>query len=269
MSYIHQPNHQFPEGVIGMIDLSNQVAFVTGGSRGIGAATAVMLAQAGADVGIMFNRNKRAAEQVAAQVHALGKVCHPFQGDLQDYASCRKTAARALKEFGRIDILVNSGGIWEYGPLVSMTPRQWKRTLSVNLDGTFNMCRLLVPAMKSLHYGRIINISSTAGQRGEAFHSHYAATKGAIISFTKSIAVELIAHGIWVNCVAPGWVLTDMTEKVSKDSRKIREILSTIPRKKLASPQEIAGPILFLASSLSNHIIGEVLNVNGGSVLCG
>ena len=131
------------------------------------------------------------------------------------------------------------------------------------------MCRAVIPLMKKRRYGRIVNISSTAGQRGEAFHSHYAASKGGIIAFTKSIAVELIDSGIWVNCVAPGWVLTDMTMIAFRKSQGRGKIIQTIPRKKEGSPDEIAGPIVFLCSGLSNNIVGEILNVNGGSVLCG
>ena len=252
-----------------MIDLSNQVALVTGGSRGIGAATALMLAHAGADVMVMYAKRKHDADRVVGNIRNLGRKSFAYQGYLQDYARCKQVVSKVLKNFGRIDILVNNGGIWEYGDIAKMTSEQWKKTIDINLTGTFNMCRLAVPAMKKQGYGRIINVSSTAGQRGEAFHSHYAAAKGGVIAFSKSIAVELIKYNIWVNCIAPGWVETDMTSGVLKNSIQKKEILKVIPRLRLAIPEEIAGPIVFLASSLSNHIIGEVLNVNGGSVLCG
>lgn len=252
-----------------MIKLSNQVALVTGGSRGIGAATAIMLAQAGADVAIMFKKNRRAAKRVIERITAIGRRSSALQGDLGEHDSCKKVVSGVVKEFGRIDILVNCGGIWENAPISTITPNQWRKTLNVNLDGSFSMCRLVVPVMINQGYGRIINMASTAGQRGEPSHSHYAASKGAIIAFTKSIAVELIKHNIWVNCVAPGWVSTDMTSRVEGDRRELRGILANIPRGRFATPEEIAGPVLFLASSLSDHIVGEIMNVNGGSILCG
>ncbi len=149
-----------------------------------------------------------------------------------------------------------------------MSLAEWRKTIEVNLTGIFSMCKVVIPIMKKQKYGRIINISSTAGQRGEAFHSHYAASKGGVIAFTKSIAPELIKDGIRVNCVAPGWVDTEMIAKVYKSSRHRTEINQSIPRGKVASPQDIAGPIVFLASNLADHIVGTVLNVNGGSVLC-
>ena len=252
-----------------MIDLSNQVALITGGSRGIGAATALMFARAGTNVAIMYSKDKRSADTVVNEITRLGRRACAFQGKLQNYADCKATVSQIISKFGRIDILVNNGGIWEYGEIASMTPQEWKKTIDINLTGTFNMCRAVVPIMKKRHYGRIINVSSTAGQRGEAYHSHYAASKGGIIAFTKSIAVELIIENIWVNCVAPGWVQTDMASHVYKNAKQKNEILRTIPRQRIASPEEIAGPILFLASPLADHIVGEILNVNGGSVLCG
>jgi 3-oxoacyl-[acyl-carrier protein] reductase len=174
-----------------------------------------------------------------------------------------------VKEFGSVDILVNSAGIWEYGELGRMSLQRWRRTLAVNLDGTFNMCSAVIPVMKRNKYGRIVNVSSTAAQRGEPFHSQYAASKGGILSFTKSAAAELAPYGIHVNSVAPGWVDTEMVARVMKNSKKKNEILRSIPRGKVATADEIAGPILFLCSGLANHIVGEVLNINGGSVLCG
>jgi 3-oxoacyl-[acyl-carrier protein] reductase len=148
-----------------------------------------------------------------------------------------------------------------------MKPSDWDRTLRINLTSLYNMTRLVAPVMKKQKYGRIINIASTAGQRGEAFHSHYAASKGGAIAFTKSVAVELIRHGINVNCIAPGWVKTDMTAHVFRNRKMREEIINQIPRQLIATPDDIAGPILFLASKLANHLVGTVLNVNGGSVL--
>jgi len=252
-----------------MIDLSGQVALVTGGSRGIGAATVILLAQAGANVAITYDRNLKAAHRVAQKVHHIGKECLLLKGKVENPVDCRRIVQTVLRQFKRIDIVVNSAGIWEYGEIGNMSKNEWNKTIAINLTGTFNMCNSVVPIMKKQKFGRIINVSSTAGQRGEAFHSHYAASKGGVIAFTKSIAAELISSGIRVNCVAPGWVLTDMTSSELRDPRSSKEILKTIPRGRIATPEEIAGPILFLSSKLAENIVGEVLNVNGGSVLCG
>ena len=254
---------------MGMINLSNQVAIVTGGSRGIGAATALLLAQAGANVVITYRTNAKKAVDVANRIASRGPECIALRGSLENLSDCRRIIKAAIREFRRIDILVNSAGIWEFGEIGKMAQKDWNRTIAINLTSTFNMCNLAVPFMKKQKYGRIINISSTAGQRGEAFHSHYAASKGGVIAFTKSLAVELISSGIWVNCVAPGWVLTDMTESELGKWKFRLEILQTIPRGRIATPKEVAGPILFLSSNLADNVVGEVLNVNGGSVLCG
>ncbi|MBI4418729.1 MAG: SDR family oxidoreductase, partial [Ignavibacteriales bacterium] len=168
--------------------------------------------------------------------------------------------------YGAIDILVNNAGIWKRAPINVLSERQWDETMEVNLKGTFLFCREVLRYMKR-RGGKIINIASTAGQRGEAFHSHYAASKGAIIAFTKSIAVELARFHIQVNCVSPGWVDTDMTRAVLGRRPSRHAIEASIPRGRVATAEEIAGPVLFLASPLSDHMIGTVLSVNGGGVL--
>lgn len=252
-----------------MIDLTNQVAVITGGSRGIGAATALMMAKAGANVLITYRVNKAAAKDILSKIDECGCKSAAVKCDVASASDCRKVIQTAMKKFKRVDILVNSAGIWEFAPLNAMTLAKWNRTLSVNLTGTFNMCCQVIPIMKKQKYGRIINVASTAGQRGEVFYSHYASSKGGVISFTKSIAIELIREGIWVNCVAPGWVNTDMISSVTKANLSKKKIMQAIPRGVIATPKEIAGPIVFLASDLSNNIVGEILNVNGGSVLCG
>ena len=173
-----------------------------------------------------------------------------------------------VDRFGGVDILVNNAGIWKGSPIEELSPGEWDEMIAVNLTGTFGMIRAAVPHMKEAGRGRIINISSTAGQRGEALHSHYAATKGAIIALTKSLASELAGDGILTNCVAPGWVATNMTEETLA-GEDADAILSTIPLGRVARPEEVAGAVLFLASDLSTFVNGEVLNVNGGAVLCG
>ncbi len=252
-----------------MINLTGQTALISGGSRGIGRAIALLFAEAGANVAITYSSNRRAAADVVRLIGKQGVHGQYYPLKVENSGQCRLIVRKIMKDFGRIDVLVNNAGIWEDGSIGRMTEKDWKRTIDINLNGTFNLCNIVVPYMKKRKYGRIINISSTAGQRGEAFHSHYAASKGGTIAFTKSIAVELIRDGIYVNCVAPGWVDTDMTADSLKDPHVKREIFQTIPRGRVAKPGEIAGPVLFLASSLSDNIVGEIINVNGGSVLCG
>jgi len=250
-----------------MINLTNQVALITGGSRGIGAAAAFKLAEAGADVAIMYASDKKSAASSVKRMESLGVRAFAFRGDVQTYGDCARMVRKVQKTFGRVDILVNNAGIWERGDILTMSLSDWDRTLRINLNSVFNMTRLVAPIMKKQKYGRIINISSTAGIRGEAYHSHYAASKGGTIAFTKSVAVELIRHGINVNCVAPGWVQTEMTAHVFRNRKMNAEIIDQIPRHIVPTPDDIAGPILFLASNLANHLVGAVLNVNGGSVL--
>ncbi len=252
-----------------MIDLSNQVVLITGGSRGIGAATALKFAEAGADVAITYASDRTSALSVVQKIGSFGVDGRAYRGKVQIYADCVSVVKNVMKKFGKIDVLVNNAGIWERGEILTMRPKNWVRTLDINLNGIFNMTRLVAPIMKEQKYGKIINIASTAGQRGEAFHSPYAASKGGTIAFTKSIAIELIPYGINVNCVAPGWVETDMTSAVFKNRRSREKIEKTIPQGVIPIPDDIAGPILFLASNLSKNIVGAVLNVNGGSVLAG
>jgi len=249
-----------------MIDLNGKVALVTGGSRGIGAAIAILFAKAGADVAITYFSNRKSATRVKEQIVRLGRICLPLKAHAASANSVRQAVVRTGKEFGRIDILVNNAGIWKRAPIHSMTEPQWNETMDVNLKGTYLFCKTVLPFMKR-RGGKIINITSTAGQRGEAGYSHYAASKGAVIAFTKSIAAELAPMGIQVNCVAPGWVSTDMTIPTLRNHSTFRAIKRTIPRGKVASPDDIAGPVLFLASHLSDHLVGATLSVNGGGVM--
>jgi 3-oxoacyl-[acyl-carrier protein] reductase len=176
---------------------------------------------------------------------------------------------QTIEHFGKIDFLICNAGIWEGDAVESISEELWDKTLDINLKGTWSVCRAAVPWMKKQQYGRIVIVSSTAGQRGEANVSNYAAAKGGQISFTKSLGPELAGFGINVNCVAPGWVETGMTKDVVDDKARLEAINKSIPVGRMATPEEIAGPIVFLCTSWADHIIGEVLNVNGGSVLCG
>jgi len=251
-----------------MIDLRGQAALITGGSRGIGRAACLMLARCGADIAFGYRLNTKAAEQVLAEIQKLGRKAVAVEGDLSRRKDADLLVTGALEAYGRLDILVNNHGIWKDGPIDTMSEDEWDETLDVNLKGYFLCTRAVVPVMKRQRSGRIINLASTAGQRGEALHSHYAASKGAIISFTKSLGPELCGHGILVNCVAPGWVDTDMSAEALAGGDRDR-ILSTIPMGRPGTPEEIAGGILFFASPLANYCCGEILNINGGSVLCG
>jgi 3-oxoacyl-[acyl-carrier protein] reductase len=250
-----------------MIHLDGKKVLITGGSRGIGRAAAILFARAGADVAINYHRNREKAQEVIQEIEKLGRMGIAVQGNVASFEDAKRNVDEVVKAFGRIDVLVNNAGIWEYAAIHEMAPEEWKKTIDINLTGVYNFTRLVVPIMMKQKSGRIIHISSTAGQRGEAFHSHYAATKGAIIAFTKSLAPELVDHGILVNCVAPGWVNTDMSAEALVKERET--ILRTIPMKRAGEPEEIAGAILFIASDLSTYICGEIINVNGGSVLCG
>jgi 3-oxoacyl-[acyl-carrier protein] reductase len=250
-----------------MITLSNQVTLITGASRGIGRATALMAAKAGATVAINYRQAQSDAESLVAEIVKNGGNAAMFQADVSNYAEVEKMVTAVLQKFGQIDILVNNAGIWTYGAIDTMSEAVWNETMDANLKSIYNCCRLVVPHMKTRRSGKIINIASTAGQRGEAFHSHYAATKGAVISFTKSLAPELAPYNILVNCVAPGWVATDMSDAAIADAGE--KITGLIPLRRPGKAEEIAGAILFLASDLASYITGEILNVNGGNVLVG
>ena len=252
----------------GMIDLKGKRAVVTGGSRGIGRATSILLARAGADVGIAYRVNEREGSAALAEIERAGARAWAIAADLGEPAGAMKLFEECDREFGWLDIFVANAGIWppEYVPLVEMTNDQWEEMMRANLDSVFLTVR--EAARRMADGGKIIIVSSTAGQRGEAGHSHYAATKGAIISFVKSLAVELAPRDIQVNAVAPGWVDTDMAAPALEGEQR-DSVIAQIPLGRLGSAEDVAGPILFLCSKLARHITGEVLNVNGGSVLCG
>lgn len=251
-----------------MINLSNKTALVTGGSRGIGKAISIKLAEAGCDIAINYLQNEKEAVKVAEAIKNLGRKSCLIQADLADREQVFKMVESTVNLLGKIDILINNAGVWEYNPIDSMTESNLKRTIDINLMGCFYTSSAVVPYMKKQKSGNIIYISSTAGQRGEAHYSPYAATKSGLIGLTKSLAAELVDDNIRVNCVAPGWVKTDMSIPSLADEYG-QEHLKKILMKRAAEPEELAGPVLFLASDLASFITGEVLNVNGGAVLCG
>jgi 3-oxoacyl-[acyl-carrier protein] reductase len=250
------------------ISLEGKVALVTGGSRGIGRAVALMLAEVGADVAVNYQRNSGAAEEVVRSIEKLGRRAMAIEADVSREEAVAHLVEETVSSLGGLDVLVANAGVWKRADLVEMSEAQWDETLEVNLKGVFLTAKHAARFMLEKKSGRIILISSTAGQRGEACYSHYAASKGGIISFTKSLSSELAPRGILVNCVAPGWVETDMTiEALAAADRD--SIYSVIPVGRVGKPEEIAGAVLFLASDLSTFITGEILNVNGGAVLVG
>lgn len=251
------------------MQLADRVAVVTGGSRGIGRATVDCFAALGANVVVNYLRDEAAAKAaiVAAERRGVGGLA--MKADVARLEEARALIDATVGRFGRIDFLVCNAGIWEGAAVDELTEDVWNRTIELNLKGTWTVCHAAVPHMKKRNFGRIVIVSSTAGQRGEANVSNYAASKGGQISFTKSLGAELGPFGINVNSVAPGWVDTDMCADVFSEPGFRKSIEDSIPVRRVASPEDIAWPIVFLCTDWARHINGEVLNVNGGSVLCG
>lgn len=243
-------------------------AIVTGASRGVGRATALRLAEAGANVVVNFLTNEIEALETVRLCKERGAKSIAVKADVSDLVDARNLAARAVEEFGGIDLLVLNAGIWEGAPIEEMSEETWNRVLNTNLKSAWAVTKACVPAMKKREKGAIVLVSSTAGQRGEANYSNYAASKGGQISFTKALASELCPK-IRVNCVAPGWIETAMVRPVFADKAYERSVVESIPMKRIASTDDIALSICFLLSDWSQHITGEILNINGGAVLCG
>jgi len=255
------------------LSLEGRVALITGGSRGIGAAAVRMFVQAGARVVFNYQRAACEAKQI---VRDCGEdKCAAVQCDLEGTETAKKLVAEATKQFGGLDILVANHGIWppQDKSVEQMTDEQWRRSMAVNLDSVFALVKHSVKEMKERASAEspshIVLISSTAGQRGEAFHVDYAATKGALISMVKGLSTELAPHHIYVNCVAPGWVETDMAAPALHDPEIGKRVFATIPLGRAGTAEEIAGTVLFLCSRYAGFITGEILNANGGAVLVG
>jgi len=260
-----------------MLSLEGKVALITGGSRGIGAECVRLFREAGAKVAFNYRAARERAEALAAECGG-NRECVALEQELSSPEEGRALVARTVDAFGRLDCLVVNHGIWPAmdAPIASMSDAQWRQTLGINLDSVFGLVQAAVAQMQrqgrptdGSAAGYIVLVSSTAGQRGEAFHADYAVTKGAVISLTKSLSSELAGEGIYVNCVAPGWVATEMSAPALNDPVTSKKIFGTIPLGRVATPREIAGPILFLCTPFAGFMSGEIVNVNGGAVLVG
>jgi 3-oxoacyl-[acyl-carrier protein] reductase len=254
-----------------MISLAGRAALITGGSRGIGAAAVKLFAQAGADVVFSYNKAKEAAAQVEQEARRHGTRVEAFKADAGRHADNKKLVDQCVTRLGRLDIVVANAGIWnlEDLPIERMTEKQWDEMIRVNLKSVYSIIHFSVPQMVKQKSGKIIPITSTAGQRGESFHTHYGASKGGVISLGQGLSTELARHNILINSIAPGWVATDMSNPVIQTKKGAKAVTAAIPLGRPATAEEIAGPILFLASDLANFLTGEIINVNGGAVLCG
>jgi 3-oxoacyl-[acyl-carrier protein] reductase len=259
------------------LSLAGRTALITGGSRGIGAATVRLFRQAGARVAFSYQSATAAAEALAAECGG-GTDCIAIQQELATAEDGQALVAAVATALGRLDCLVVNHGIWPShdAPIGEMPVTQWRNTLGINLDSVFGLVQASVAQMKiqpaseaTPAKGHIVLVSSTAGQRGEAFHADYAASKGALISLTKSLSSELAGQAIYANCVAPGWVATDMSRAALSDPETSKKIFNTIPLGRVGSVEEIAGPVLFLCTPWAGFCSGEIFNVNGGAVLVG
>ena len=247
---------------------AGKTAVITGASRGVGRATALRLAEGGADVVVNYLANDAEAAETVEICKNKGVGAVTAKADVSEFSGASEVARIALERFGRIDYLVCNAGVWDGAPIEDMSEELWNKVINTNLKSAWAMTKACVPAMKKQQSGAIVMVSSTAGQRGEANYSNYAASKGGQISFTKALASELCPK-IRVNAVAPGWIETAMVREVFNDEEYKQSVLNAIPLKRMAATDDIAVSICFLLSDWSRHITGEILNINGGAVLCG
>lgn len=255
---VHLPNNLF----------AGKTAIVTGASRGVGRATALRLSEGGANVVVNFLSNEVEALETVRICQNKGVEAVAVQADVSDMLEAQKLAKQTLERFGQIDLVVCNAGVWEGAPIEDMSEEIWNKVINTNLKSAWATTKACVPSMKKRASGSIVMVSSTSGQRGEAGYSNYSASKGGMISFTKALASELCPK-IRVNAVAPGWIETAMVRPAFEDEEYYQSVIDTIPLKRIATTDDVALSICFLLSDWSRHITGEIVNINGGSVLCG
>ena len=241
--------------------LDGKTALVTGATRGIGRAIAVKFAQEGANVAFTYRQTNGNAEELTKEIEAFGVKCKGYAADAADFAATDKVVKEVVGDFGRIDILVNNAGITKDGLILRMTEEQWDAVITTNLKSAFNFTRAVVPVMAKQRAGSIINMSSVVGENGNAGQCNYSASKAGLIGFSKSIAKEMGPRGIRVNCIAPGFIVTDMTAAIPEEMRT--EWAKTIPLRRAGTPDDVAGVALFLASEMSAYVSGQVINCCG------
>lgn len=246
-------------------NLTGKVALVTGGSRGIGRSIVLHLAQSGADVAFTYRSKVDEANALVAELLNMGRKSVAFQSNAADTKQSDDVVQSVIKGFGRIDILVNNAGITKDGLLMRMSEQDWDDVITTNLKSVFNFTKAACRQMMSQQSGKIINISSVVGVVGNAGQANYVASKAGVIGFTKSVAKELASRNIQANCIAPGFIETDMTEKLNEKQKEA--ILNVIPQKRIAKPEEIAAVVCFLSSQDSNYITGQTINVDGGMAM--
>lgn len=245
--------------------LAGKVAVVTGGSRGIGRAIAITLAQAGADVAIFYAGNQAAAEETLAQIHQAGRQGIALQVNVADAEQVEAAIKQVTTTWGKIDILVNNAGITRDNLLMRMKEEEWDQVINTNLKGVFLCTKAVTRPMMKQRYGRIINISSVVGVMGNPGQANYVAAKAGVIGLTKSAAKELASRNITVNAIAPGWIETDMTAVLDEEVNK--QMLAVIPLGRPGAAQEVAEAVKFLASDAAGYITGQTLHVDGGMVM--
>jgi 3-oxoacyl-[acyl-carrier protein] reductase len=244
-----------------VLELQGKVALVTGGAQGIGKAIALLLAQRGGDI-IVSDINLEKAEETAREVEALGRRAMAIRANVAVFEEVEKMVQAIIERFGQIDILVNNAGIARDKLLLRMTEEDWDAVLNINLKGTFNCTKAVIRWMSKQRSGKIVNIASVVGEMGNAGQANYSASKAGVIGFTKTIAREFASRGINVNAIAPGYIVTPMTDVLPEKAKE--ELKRMIPMERLGQPEDVAKGVLFLVSEASSYITGQVLNVNGG-----